>query len=164
MTDDIFGNLGDMLDPHDRIGRDRLALQPVRQSLIDAGFYAYGMLDDQNRWSIAVDDELGRVDVRVGDDGLDVVLTVSSPGLYADEENEWRRKSRARLARITLSRVTKGFLQPHQSAVWDETDEGIAVSEQYQLPFTRAADTGAFVRENLPNLETVLEMIERQID
>lgn len=164
VSDDTFLNLGDSLAPEDRIGRDRLALVPVRESLIESGFYAYGMLDDQNRWSIAVDDELGRVDVRVGDDGLDVVLWLSSPGLYADEENEWRRKSRARLARITMSRITKGFLKPHQSAVWDEIEEGIAVSEQYQLPFTRAPDVGPFVRENLPKLETVLETIERQLD
>lgn len=164
VSDDYFKNLGAPLEPEDRIGRDRLALTPVRQSLVDAGFYAYGMLDDQNRWSIAVDNELGRVDVRVGDDGFDIVLWVSSPGLYADEENIWRRTSRARLARMTMSRITKGFLEPHQTAVWDEVEEGIAVSEHYQLPFTRSGDIGAFVRENLPKLETMLETIERQLD
>ncbi|HEU0165891.1 MAG TPA: hypothetical protein VFQ54_12670, partial [Thermomicrobiales bacterium] len=102
MSDDFSNQLDDGLDPRDTIGRDRLSLDPVRLSLIDAGFYAYGTIDDQNRWTIAVDDEAGRVDVRVGDDGLDVILWASSPGLYADEESEWRRKSRARLARITL--------------------------------------------------------------
>jgi len=164
VPDDVFDRLDDELGPEDRIGRDRLALEPARQSLIAAGFYAYGMLDDQNRWSIAVDDELGRVDVHIGDDGLDVLLWASSPGLYADEENEWRRKSRARLARITIPRITRGFLEPHQAAFWDETEEGIAVTERYQLPFTRAADIGDFVREHLPQLEDVLDTIMRQLD
>ncbi len=136
----------DDLDPRDVIARDRLALAPVQESLKQAGFYAYGTLDDQSRWTIAVDDELGRVDVHVGDDGFQITLWMSSPGLYADEENEWKRRSRSRLARMTIPRIAQGFLEPHQTAVWDDVDEGVAVSEHYQLPFNRAGDVGAFVR------------------
>lgn len=153
----------DDLDPRDTIARDRLALAPVLDSLKQAGFYAYGTLDDQSRWTIAVDDELGRVDVRVGDDGFHIVLQMSSPGLYADEDNIWRQRSRARLARISIPRIARGFLEPHQSAMWDEVDEGVAVSEHYELPFNRAADVGAFVREQLPKLESLLELIEREL-
>ena len=40
----------------------------------------------------------------------------------------------------------------------------MAVSEHYELPFTRAADIGKFVRENHPKLEDLLTMIERQLD
>lgn len=164
MTFDDLNDAIDPLDPNDVIGRDRLALAPVKDALIRAGFYAYGMLDDENRWAIAVDDELGRVDVRVGDDGLLVVLRASSPGRYADEESPWRQRSRSRLARMTLPRITRGFLEPHQEAFWDDEEEGIAVVERYQLPFNRAADIGDFVREGLPKLEAVLDVIERQLD
>lgn len=153
----------DDLDPRDTIARDRLALAPVLESLKDAGYYAYGTLDDKSRWSIAVDDELGRVDVRVGHDGFQIVLWMSSPGLYADEENVWRQQSRARLARISIPRIARGFLEPHQSAMWDDVDQGVAVSEHYELPFNRAADIGNFVREQLPRLESVLELIEREL-
>jgi hypothetical protein len=147
----------------DQIERDRQALDAVRQSLVDAGFYAYGTLDDQNRWSIAVDDEAGRADVRIGPDGYEIELRATSPGLYADEESEWRRQSRARLARISIPNIARGFLEPHQHAMWDEVEEGVAVSETYQLPFTRAADTGQFVRTHLPALEDVLARIEAQL-
>lgn len=150
-------------DPTSRIARDKDALDDVRRSLSEAGFYAYGTIDDQNRWSIAVDDEMGRVDVRIGDDGYDVVLSSSSPGLYADEESPWRQRSRARLARMMLPNIARGYLEPHQTATWDEVEGGIAVTEQYQLPFYRAGDIGAFVREHLPRLENVLTVIERQL-
>lgn len=153
----------DDLDPRDTIGRDRLALEPVLASLKEAGYYAYGMLDDTSRWTIAVDDELGRVDVRVGADGFEVKLWMSSPGLYADEENIWKQQSRNRLARMSIPRIARGFLEPHQAATWDEIDEGVAVTELYELPFNRAADIGEFVRETHPKLEDVLTMIERQL-
>lgn len=154
----------DDLDPNDLIARDRLSLEPVLASLREAGFYAYGTLDDQSRWTIAVDDELGRVDVRVGGDGFEVVLSTSSPGLYAEEENIWKRGSRNRLARISIPRIAQGYLEPHQSAWWDETEEGVAVSELYQLPFNRAGDVGRFVRQQLPQLEPLLTLIERQLN
>src|ERR687896_30140 len=113
---------GNGTGPRDTIAAARRALEPVQRSLRDAGFYAYGTVDDENRWTIAVDDEAGRIDVRVGEDGVVVELWSSSPGLYADEENEFRRRTRERLARITLPNVARGFLQPHQSASWDEVD------------------------------------------
>lgn len=146
-----------------RLETDRAALAPARQSLVDAGYYAYGMVNDEHRWVIAVDDESGRADVRIGDDGLEVVLTVTSPGLYADEESDWRRASRARLARISLPNIARGYLEPHQSARWDEVEEGVAVTEVWQLPFTRASDVGHFVRDHLPPLGDVLTRIESQL-
>lgn len=163
---DLFSLLPDFDpddDPTGKIATDKRALQSVRQSLLDAGFYAYGTIDDQNRWSIAVDDEMGRVDVRIGDDGYDVVLWASSPGLYADEESPWRQQSRSRLARMMLPNIARGYLEDHQEAFWDEVDQGIAITERYQLPFTRAGDIGGFVREHLPRLEQVLTTIERQL-
>lgn len=154
----------DDLLPDEKLSHDRKALEPVLQSLKDAGYYAYGMVNDQNIWTIAADDELGRIDVRVGKDGFEVVLWMSSPGLYADEESPWKQSSRARLARIALPRISRGFLEPHQTATWDEVDQGVAVTEHYELPFTRAADIGTFVRDQHPKLEELLTTIERQLD
>ena len=147
----------------DDIGRARRALEPVRDSLAAAGFYAYGTLDETNRWTVAADDEAGRIDVRIGPDGFEVELWASSPGLYAEEENEWRRRALERLARMTIPGIARGHLAPHQTAAWDETDRGVAVRLRYELPFTRAADVGAFVRARLPELEEVLTFVERQV-
>ncbi len=161
-SNNIFDS--DDLLPDESISQDRKALEPVLQSLKDAGYYAYGMVNEHNVWTIAADDEIGRVDVRVGQDGFEVVLWMSSPGLYADEESPFKQSSLARLARIALPRISRGFLEPHQTASWDEVDQGVAVTEHYELPFTRAADIGPFVRENHPKLEELLTLIERQLD
>lgn len=161
-SNNIFDS--DDLLPDESIAQDRKALEPVLQSLKDAGYYAYGMVNEHNIWTIAADDEIGRVDVRVGQDGFEVVLWMSSPGLYADEESPFKQSSLARLARIALPRISRGFLEPHQTATWDEVDQGVAVTEHYELPFTRAADIGPFVRENHPKLEDLLTLIERQLD
>lgn len=150
-------------DDQARIKRDQQALDTVREVMKSNGYYAYGRLDDQNRWSIAVDDEIGRVDIRIGDDGFEITLRVSSPGLFADEENEWRRRSRNRLARLMIPKVARGQLEPNQHAEWDDDEEGVAVSETWQLPFTREPDLGTFVQEQLPLLETVLSQVESQL-
>jgi hypothetical protein len=157
------GGTGNGAGPRDAIALARRALEPIQQSLTEAGFYAYGMVDDQNRWTVAADDEAGRVDVRVGPDGFVVELWASSPGLYADEENEFRRRALERLARMTIPNVARGFLQHHQSASWDELDQGIAVRLRYELPFTRAADVGPFVRAKLPELGDLLGFVETQV-
>ena len=146
-----------------RIEQDKIALQDIRGVLKEAGYYAYGMLDDQNRWSIAVDDEIGRANVRIGNDGYEIELWASSPGLYADEENDWKRQSRSRLARLMLPNIARGYLDPHQKVSWDEVDEGVAVTETYELPFNRTADIGEFVKTRLPLLEAVLIKIESQL-
>lgn len=150
-------------DRPDQIVVARRALEPVRQSLSDAGFYAYGTFDDQHRWTIAVDDEAGRVDVRVGPDGFVVELWASSPGLFADEENEWRRRALERLARMTIPNISQGQLEPHQSAAWDEVDHGVAVRLHYELPFTRAETIGTFVRARLPELDDLLTLVESRV-
>lgn len=154
---------GDGHARRDALAAARRALEPVQASLTAAGFYAYGMVDDQHRWTIAADDEAGRIDVRVGGDGFEVELWASSPGLYVEEENEWRRRARERLARTILPNIVRGFLAPHQSATWDEVDQGIAVQLRYELPFSRAADVGGFVRERLPELEELLAVVEAKV-
>ncbi|HEY7032716.1 MAG TPA: hypothetical protein VH482_15340 [Thermomicrobiales bacterium] len=150
-------------DRPDEIVVARRALEPVRQSLSDAGFYAYGTFDDQHRWTIAVDDEAGRVDVRIGPDGFVVELWASSPGLFADEQNEWRRRALERLARMTIPTISRGQLEPHQIATWDEVDHGVAVRLHYELPFTQAETVGSFVRAHLTELDDVLTLVESRV-
>lgn len=150
-------------DRPDEIAVARKALVPIQQSLTAAGFYAYGTFDDQHRWTIAVDDEAGRIDVRIGSDGFVVELWASSPGLFADEENEWRRRAQERLARMVIPNIADGQLLPHQSATWDAVDHGVAVRLTYELPFTRSETIGAFVRERLPELDEVLTFVESRV-
>jgi len=147
----------------DEVLHARRALEPVRRALSDAGFYAYGTFDDQHRWMIAVDDEAGRIDVRLGPNGFLVEIWTSSPGLFADEENDWRRRARERLARMTIPAIARGQLEPHQSAWWDEVDHGVAVRLTYEIPFSRADEIGDFVRSKLPELEDLLSFVEGQV-
>lgn len=142
---------------------ERAALEPVRASLEAAGFYAYGTFDDQHRWTIAVDDELGRVDVRIGPDGYTLELWNSSPGLFVEEENEWRRRALERLARRVVPRIAQGQLEPHQSAEWSEVDHGVAVRLTFELPFHQAQDAGAIVRSRFPELDDLLTYVESQV-
>ncbi|HEX5499667.1 MAG TPA: hypothetical protein VFX03_10585 [Thermomicrobiales bacterium] len=148
---------------YDTIARARRALEPALESLRAAGFYAYGAVDEQNRWGIAADDEAGHVDVRVGQDGLEIELWATSPGLYAEEEYDFRRRAMERLARMLLVNVNRGLLEPHQSARWDEAEGGVQVRIRYELPFTREHEVGAFVRDHLPELDALLTYVETQI-
>ncbi len=149
--------------PADVIAAAKLALAPVQAAMTAAGFYAYATVDEQNRWTIASDSEHGHVDVRVGPDGFAVELWNSSPGLFADQENEFRQRVLERVARMSVPRITRGLLEPHQSAEWDEVERGIVVRIAYDLPFGRAADIGAFARERLPELEELLTFVEQQV-
>ena len=155
--------VADLSDARLELPRENRALEPVKASLERAGFYAYGTFDDQRRWTIAVDDELGRVDVRIGEDGFALEMWATSPGLFVEEENDWRRRAHERLARMTIPNIARGLLAPHQSASWDEIEQGVCVRVRYDLPFTRADQVGAFVREHLPELEDLLTRVESQI-
>jgi len=141
----------------------RQALEPVRSVLADAGFYAYGTLDDQGRWTVAADDEAGHIDVRVGADGFAVELWGTSPGLYAEEENEFRRRMLERLVRMNLPAINRGLLEPHQSAAWDDAEGGIRIHLSYELPFTRRDDIGEFVRNRLGELEETIAFVESRV-
>lgn len=160
-------DMGDLLnirnDSRDSLARARDALAPVQAALEAAGFYAYGTVDTEHRWVISADDEAGHIDVRVGDDGFQVDLWTTSPGMFTEEENEFRRRAMERLARRSLPAVAQGFLEPHQAAWWDESEAGPAARVRYELPFVRAADAGAFVRERMPELERLITFIETQV-
>ena len=149
--------------PSEVIARAREALAPVRDALERAGFYAYGTIDDENRWVISADDEAGHVDVRVGPDGYQLELWATASGLFSEEESDFRRRAMERLARMTIPAVQQGFLSPHQSAWWDETEGGPGARIRYELPFTAATQTGSFAREHLPELEKLLDFIATQV-
>jgi hypothetical protein len=164
--DDIMspnGNGVEGLGSDEEIAAARKALAPVQAAMTAAGFYAYATVDEQNRWTIAADSEEGHVDVRVGADGFVVELWNSSPGLFADEEQEFRQRVLERVARMTVPRIAQGLLEPHQSAVWDEVERGVVVRIAYDLPFGRADDIGAFVRARLPELDALLTTVERHL-
>jgi hypothetical protein len=163
VTESVDVTVADLNDVRAAVPRENRALEPVKRSLERAGFYAYGAFDDQRRWTIAVDDEQGHVDVRIGEDGFVVEMWATSPGLFAEEENDWRRRAHERLARMAIPNIARGMLEPHQIAKWDEVEQGVCVRAVYQLPFTRAEQIGAFVREHFPELEEILTKVESQI-
>jgi hypothetical protein len=151
------------LGPAGVIARAREALAPVRDALEQAGFYAYGTIDDENRWVISADDEVGHVDVRVGPDGYQLELWATVPGLFSEEENDFRRRAMERLARMSIPGVQQGFLAANQSAWWDEPEGGPGARIRYELPFTAADQTGTFARERLPELEKLLDFVATQV-
>jgi hypothetical protein len=151
------------LDRADEIVRARSVLAPVQRSMKEAGFYAYGVFDQQQRWTIASDDEAGRFDIRLEGSDLVVSLWLSSPGKFVEVENDWRRRALERLTRMTLPNVARGYLESNQEALWDEVDQGIAVRITYRMPIERAEFVGDFVRDHIPDLERLLEFVEQQV-
>jgi hypothetical protein len=150
-------------DRADEIAIARKLLAPVQRSMKEAGFYAYGVFDQQQRWTIAADDEAGRFDIAVDGDTFAVSLWASSPGMFVEVENDWRRRALERLTRMTLPNVARGYLSPHQQAMWDEVDQGVAVRLTYRLPIEHADRVGDFVRDHIPELEDLLAFVEQQV-
>lgn len=95
-------------DEVEKARQTRSVLAAVRKSMEAAGFYAYITLDQQQHVTVASDDEAGRFDIRVDGDDFIVALWTSSPGLYMEEENQWKRRAMERLARITIPKITPG--------------------------------------------------------
>lgn len=163
MTENINPRLERYLTD-DRLTPDqKKLLAQARQSLADEGFYAYGMLDDQQRWVVAIDDEQGQADVGLEDDGFVVEIRGVSPGLFSEEESEWRRRALERLARRVIPSVSRGLLDPNQSASWSENEQGVAVGMTYRFPFDRAADIGPLVREALAQIDDLVTEVESQL-
>ena|SRR5918993_4581049 len=163
MTDDINPRLARYLTD-DRLTPEQKALLALaRQSLVDEGFYAYGMLNDRQQWVVAIDDELGQADVRLEDDAYVIQLRGVSPGLFSEEESEWRRRALERLARRVIPNIARGMLEPNQAATWSENEEGVAVGVTYRLPFEQGAEIGPFVRAALPQIDDLVTEVESQL-
>ena len=163
MTDDINPRLERYLADDRLTSQQKALLAQARQSLADEGFYAYGMLNDRQQWVVAIDDEQGQADVRLDDNAFVVEIRGVSPGLFSEEESEWRRRALERLARRVIPNVARGMLEPNQSASWSELDEGVAVGMTYAFPFDRADDIGPFVREMLPRIDDLVTEVESQL-
>jgi hypothetical protein len=86
-----------------------------------------------------------------------------SPGLFSEEESEWRRRALERLARRVIPNVARGMLEPNQSASWSENDEGVAVGMTFRLPLSQADSIGAFVRRALPEIDDLVTEVESQL-
>lgn len=139
------------------------ALGPVTSIFTDAGFYAYRTLDDENRWTVAVDIEEGHIDVRVGADGFDLDVWATSPGLFIDEEDTRRRHALERLARISIPGIRRGFLEENQTLEWSEAESGLSLRASFGVPFSAATRLPALAIEQLNELNMHLRFIERRI-
>lgn len=166
MNEHAGGNLESESENRDDIVRrvsDRDELHPVIDALSALGLYAYMTVDEQSRWMVACDTDLGRIDVRVGADGLDLEVWDTSPGLFWDEEDERRREGLERLARVSLPAVARGVLDPSEEAWWDEVDHGVGVRVRQELPFALRDQIGDFARRQLLVLNDAIAVIERRL-
>lgn len=163
MNDEATFRLDRYLADNRLTAEQKALLAHARQSLADEGFYAYGLLDEKQQWVVAVDDEQGQADVRLADDGFVIELRGVSPGLFSEEENEWRRRALERLARRVIPNIARGMLDAHQSASWSDTEEGVMVSVSFRLPYSESASIGQFVRAALPELDDLITGVESQL-
>jgi len=141
----------------------RQLLQGARTALANAGFYSYVMLDENQRWCVAADDEAGRVDVRLDSGQYIVDVCGSSPGLFMEEDSEWRRQALERLARRVVPNVAQGMLGAHQSAHWNEDDSGVAVCITHGIPFDQPEGIPVTARRSLLELDDLLTLVESQL-
>lgn len=163
MSDDRNSKLDRYLADDRLTAEQKSLLAQTRQALADEGFYAYGMLDDRQQWVVAIDDELGQADVRLEDGMFVIEIKGVSPGLFSEEESEWRRRALERLARRVIPNVARGMLEPNESAGWSEVDEGVKVGMTYTLPLDRAGEIGRLVRQMLPYIDDLITEVESQL-
>ncbi|HMM41603.1 MAG TPA: hypothetical protein PKA95_06860 [Thermomicrobiales bacterium] len=140
-----------------------VALEPITGIFTEAGFYAYRTLDDENRWTVAVDIEEGHIDVRIGPDGFDLDVWATSPGLFVDEQDPRRRHALERLARISIPGIRRGFLEENQTLNWSEHEQGLSLRSSFSVPFSAAARLPGLAIEQLGELNKHLRFIERRI-
>lgn len=141
----------------------RTQLELAQSYLNQAGFYAYLMVDDQQRWTLAADDEDGRVDVRVEDESFLLEVCGSSPGLFMEEDSEWRRTALERLARRVIPNVARGLLQEHESATWSEVDRGVEACIAHAIPLSSTDRIAVLARQSLEHLDGLLSRVESEL-
>lgn len=139
------------------------ALAGIADIFKAAGYYAYRTLDDENRWCVACDIDEGHIDVRIGDDGYELDVWATSPGMFVDEEDERRRHAMERLARISLPGLRRGFLEPNQEITWNDFERGIALRTSYTAPFSAGERLPDVAQEQLEELNRALRFFERKL-
>lgn len=149
--------------PNVSITEHRAALAPVVEQFRERGIYAYGTVDDENRWCVAADLELGHIDVRIGMDGYELDVWATSPGMFLEEENERRRKAMERLVRVSIPGIQRGFLDEHHQLAWDDFEQGIALRKSVALPFSVDKQLPEIAFEQLDELNDTLEFLETRL-
>jgi hypothetical protein len=145
------------------IPEHRIALEPVVRILRDAGLYAYRTIDEENNWSVAIDLEEGHVDIRIGEDGYELDVWATSPGLFVDEEDPRRRHALERLARISIPGLRRGFLEENQILEWNDLERGLSLRSRFVLPFSADERLPQIALDQLRELNQHLSVIERRI-
>jgi hypothetical protein len=145
------------------VSEHRIALEPVVDIFRGAGFYAYRTLDDENNWCVACDLEEGHIDIRIGDDGYEMDVWATSPGLFVEEEDPRRRHALERLARVSLPGIRGGLLVENQSIEGDENDRGLTLRSRFILPFSVNDRLPSVALQQLGALNDALSAIERRI-
>jgi hypothetical protein len=145
------------------IPEHRIALEPVVCILKDAGFYAYRTLDEENNWSVAVDIEEGHIDIRIGEDGYELDVWATSPGMFIDEEDPRRRHALERLARISIPGLRRGFLEENQVLEWNDLERGLSLRSRFVMPFSGGERIPQIALDQLRDLNQHLLMIERRM-
>jgi hypothetical protein len=148
---------------HVAVSEHRIALEPVVDIFRDAGFYAYRTLDDENNWCVACDLEEGHIDIRIGDDGYELDVWATSPGLFIEEEDTRRRHALERLARVSLPGIRRGLLEENQTIEWDENERGLTLRSRFILPFSINERMPGVALQQLGELNDALSVIERRI-
>jgi hypothetical protein len=148
---------------HVAVSEHRIALEPVVDIFRDAGFYAYRTLDDENNWCVACDLEEGHIDIRIGDDGYELDVWATSPGLFIEEEDTRRRHALERLARVSLPGIRRGLLEENQTIEWDENERGLTLRSRFILPFSINERMPSVALQQLGELNDALSVIERRI-
>ena len=142
----------------------RAALEPVARVFRDAGFYAYGTLDDENRWCIACDVEEGHLDIRIGLDGYEMDAWAALTGMFVDEENMRRRQALERLARVSIPAIQRGFLDDTEVLSWDDVEKGIALRKTVNIPFSATERLPEIGMQQLEDVNATLLFLARQIN
>ncbi len=142
---------------------ERSVLESARKALIAADFYAYLSLTDDQTWAVVADDLEGHVDIRVANGRIQLEVWDSSPGLFAEEESDWRQKALERLARRVVPNVARGFLAENQFAEWSNEDQGVRVRIRTNLPYDQVGEVGLVARKSFPELDRVLTLVESEI-
>jgi hypothetical protein len=145
------------------VSEHHTALAPVVDIFRNAGFYAYRTLDDENNWCVACDLEEGHIDIRIGDDGYELDVWATSPGLFVEEEDTRRRHALERLARVSLPGIRRGLLEENQTIEWDEHERGLSLRSRFTLPFSVNDRIPAVALQQLGELNDALTAIERRI-
>ncbi|HEX5165871.1 MAG TPA: hypothetical protein VFV93_10790 [Thermomicrobiales bacterium] len=145
------------------VAEHRIALGPVVDIFKEAGFYAYRTLDEENNWCVACDLEEGHIDIRIGDDGYELDVWATSPGLFIEEEDTRRRHALERLARVSLPGIRRGILDENQTIEWDEQERGLSLRSRFILPFSINERMPAVALQQLAELNNALTAIERRI-